>query len=454
MILAAQAVPSAAQVPCVAELPSGWEVSGADIASGSREVLAGLRPGRLPGRDGHPVRELRRVRCAADPVRRAGHAPVRAPRRAWSRSSQTVRFYTFPGGCATYRFDFAPRHVLAARDPRRRRRVLRAQGRPRGPRPEHRGPGAVRAWCAMPRMSRQRDSQAAEHALLPSPGGASPSPPCVVALTRWCSPRWRQRRAGAPPASRSTTTGCGSWSPAGRRPVTAAAVVLDLLGLVYVTLPVRIAIAGFLALRRRWWHLAAFVAAVLMSEVLIGTLKSLYDRPRPPGSLVATSGASFPSGHSVAASVTVVAAVIALVPPGRHRAAWGARRRRVLDPDGSLAGLPRRPLAVRRRRRRPARYVVRAARRARGRCAPAPLGRAAGGSIPAVAQAPDLSPRRGPTMTGAPVAAPVRRLLPASRYRHPGDVIRLISAGTRARRGARTLGGRIRVAARAGMRPS
>jgi hypothetical protein len=44
-------------------------------------------------------------------------------------------------------------------------------------------------------------------------------------------------------------------------PVTAVAKFLNLLGLVYVTLPVRIAIAGFLALRRRWWHLAAFAAA-------------------------------------------------------------------------------------------------------------------------------------------------------------------------------------------------
>jgi membrane-associated phospholipid phosphatase len=107
-------------------------------------------------------------------------------------------------------------------------------------------------------------------------------------------------------------------------PVTVVARFLNLLGLVYVTLPVRIAIAGFLALRRRWWHLAAFVSAVVLSEVLIGTLKGAYDRARPPGSLVATSGASFPSGHSIAASVTVVAAVIALVPPGRARVAWSA----------------------------------------------------------------------------------------------------------------------------------
>lgn len=106
-------------------------------------------------------------------------------------------------------------------------------------------------------------------------------------------------------------------------PVTVIAKFVNLLGLVYVTLPVRIAIAGYLALRHRWWHMAAFVAALVASEVLIGTPKNAYDRTRPPGSLVATSGASFPSGHAIAAPVAVVAAVIALVPRGRRRVAWG-----------------------------------------------------------------------------------------------------------------------------------
>lgn len=106
-------------------------------------------------------------------------------------------------------------------------------------------------------------------------------------------------------------------------PLTVTAKVLNVLGLVYVTLPVRIAIAGYLAFRRQWWHLAAFAAAVLLSEILIGPVKAAYDRARPPGSLVATSGASFPSGHAIATSVTVFAAVIALVPAGRRRVAWG-----------------------------------------------------------------------------------------------------------------------------------
>jgi membrane-associated phospholipid phosphatase len=107
-------------------------------------------------------------------------------------------------------------------------------------------------------------------------------------------------------------------------PLTATAKVFNVLGLVYVTLPARIALAGSLALRRQWWHLAAFASAIVLSEVLIGPLKGIYHRARPPGSLVATTNASFPSGHAIAASVTVLAAVIALVPAGRRRALWGA----------------------------------------------------------------------------------------------------------------------------------
>jgi len=107
------------------------------------------------------------------------------------------------------------------------------------------------------------------------------------------------------------------------QPLTSVAKFLNLLGLVVVTLPVRLLVAGFLALRRRWWHLAAFVSALVLSELSIGSLKAVYDRGRPPGSLVAVSGGSFPSGHAVAASVTAVAAVIALFPEGGRRYWWG-----------------------------------------------------------------------------------------------------------------------------------
>ena len=105
--------------------------------------------------------------------------------------------------------------------------------------------------------------------------------------------------------------------------LTAVAKVFNVLGLAVVTLPIRLVAVAYLALRRRWWHLEGFALAVILSEALIGPLKSVYDRTRPPHPLVTTSGASFPSGHAVAAAVTAVALVIAFVPTGRQRAIWG-----------------------------------------------------------------------------------------------------------------------------------
>jgi undecaprenyl-diphosphatase len=106
--------------------------------------------------------------------------------------------------------------------------------------------------------------------------------------------------------------------------LTLVAQLFNLVGLTYVMAPVRLGIAAFLAIRGRWWHFIAFVSAIVVSEFSIGTLKALYDRPRALGSLVETSSASFPSGHAVAASVTAVAAVIALFPEGSRRYRWGA----------------------------------------------------------------------------------------------------------------------------------
>lgn len=106
--------------------------------------------------------------------------------------------------------------------------------------------------------------------------------------------------------------------------LTLIAKIFNLIGLTFVMTPVRISVAVFLAIRRRWWHFIAFVSAIVVSEISIGTLKALYDRPRALGSLVETSSASFPSGHAVAASVTAVAAVIALFPEGSRRYRWGA----------------------------------------------------------------------------------------------------------------------------------
>ena len=57
----------------------------------------------------------------------------------------------------------------------------------------------------------------------------------------------------------------------------------------------------------------------LCAEPCIGPVKALVDRPRPPGSLVALTGQSMPSGHALTAAVTAVALVLIPARPGRSR---------------------------------------------------------------------------------------------------------------------------------------
>lgn len=108
-------------------------------------------------------------------------------------------------------------------------------------------------------------------------------------------------------------------------PTTAVAVALSWLGSAWVNWPLRAAAAVLLAWRRHWLRLAAFVLAVVTSELCIGPVKAAIDRPRPPDSLIATSAASFPSGHAVASAVTAVGLVLLLAPPGPARWRWEVR---------------------------------------------------------------------------------------------------------------------------------
>jgi undecaprenyl-diphosphatase len=118
------------------------------------------------------------------------------------------------------------------------------------------------------------------------------------------------------------------WRFAGairNRPTTVVSVGLSWLGSAWVNWPLRVAAIGLLAWRRHWLRLAAFGLAVASSEVLIGTVKAAVDRPRPPGSLIATSAAAFPSGHAIASAVTAVGLVLVLAPPGQARWRWEVR---------------------------------------------------------------------------------------------------------------------------------
>jgi membrane-associated phospholipid phosphatase len=118
------------------------------------------------------------------------------------------------------------------------------------------------------------------------------------------------------------------WDVAGEvrnAPTTAVAVALSWLGSGAVNWPLRAAAMALLAWRRHWLRLAAFALAVLSSELLIGPVKAAYGRDRPPGSLIETSAAAYPSGHAIAGAVTAVGLVLVLAPPGPSRWRWEVR---------------------------------------------------------------------------------------------------------------------------------
>ena len=107
MILAAQAVPSAAQLPCVSALPSGWRIGGADIASGHSIFW-------LDSDQAGPRAVTVTLSAACDvsgtqpePSDQPGTQRFDSPPTVGTRFTG-LRIYTFPGGCASYRFDFAP----------------------------------------------------------------------------------------------------------------------------------------------------------------------------------------------------------------------------------------------------------------------------------------------------------------------------------------------------------
>jgi len=97
------------------------------------------------------------------------------------------------------------------------------------------------------------------------------------------------------------------------------------LGGVWINWPLRVAAMVVLAVRRSWAQLGAFALAIITSEALIGPLKALYARPRPPDGILETTSFSFPSGHAIAGAVTAVGLVIVLLPPGSKRWSWEVR---------------------------------------------------------------------------------------------------------------------------------
>jgi hypothetical protein len=107
MILSAQAVPSAALLPCIAALPAGWSIGGADIASGQSSFWldsdrAGPRAVTVTLTATCDTTGAQQIPSDQPGMRRFERPLSLVP--AYSE----VRYYTFPGGCATYQFVLAP----------------------------------------------------------------------------------------------------------------------------------------------------------------------------------------------------------------------------------------------------------------------------------------------------------------------------------------------------------
>ena len=107
VILMAQAVPTASQLPCIELLPAGWSVS--DIFVRNGRVRFSLDSDRVGM---HAVRVVLERFCTFGRVTRvpSDHPGTRRYQEVISidpgRRYQGAIYYLFPGGCVTYRLDF------------------------------------------------------------------------------------------------------------------------------------------------------------------------------------------------------------------------------------------------------------------------------------------------------------------------------------------------------------
>ena len=104
--------------------------------------------------------------------------------------------------------------------------------------------------------------------------------------------------------------------------VTDLAKALNFIGSGWITIPLRIIVALYLAFRRRWRYFAAWVVTWAVAEIGLEVAKGFFQRTRPPLPLVTLHGFSFPSGHAVATASIAVALVLAFQHAGPQRRKW------------------------------------------------------------------------------------------------------------------------------------
>lgn len=112
LAIIAQSMPTASYLPCLGDLPQGWEASGFDPSQAGTSFL--LDSDRSPGR---PVTVELTATCRTGD---ASPSPSRAPGVLTYTKLDSVRprfaghlYDVFPGGCVTYSFDFATGSQIA-----------------------------------------------------------------------------------------------------------------------------------------------------------------------------------------------------------------------------------------------------------------------------------------------------------------------------------------------------
>jgi hypothetical protein len=108
LVLAAQAVPSATLLPCIQSFPAGWIFGGSDVRNGLDRFWLDS------DRAGPRAVEVSLIRsCDVSKGVEVTPAPDEAGTRRFEEpinlppNFQAIRYYVFPGGCVSYRYDFA-----------------------------------------------------------------------------------------------------------------------------------------------------------------------------------------------------------------------------------------------------------------------------------------------------------------------------------------------------------
>ena len=219
MILAAQAVPSAAFLPCIAALPPGWTAPGTDaeIASGQASFWlnsgqAGVQAVTITLTATCDTSGARQIPSDQPGMRRFGRPLSLVP------GYSDVRYDVFPGGCVTYQF--APR---ARRVPGPGHQLSAARWRSCPGRSWPAMSGGPRAWPCAGEVPHARDDPAGHNpaagggASWPPPAGRSPDRRSSGGHRRGVRPGRRPRHAGPHPAAGRCVAAADDLRPGARR---------------------------------------------------------------------------------------------------------------------------------------------------------------------------------------------------------------------------------------------